>query len=112
MEGGNYFSAASIEAILFYQLKQIDPKRLEEVKSSSDKKNLNEWTLPSYIEAAEKLKLISKDIYHIALVVKDYRNLIHPGRVEKLKQECDRGTAHTGVGALYKLITSLQNKAS
>jgi hypothetical protein len=66
-----------------------------------------EWTLYHYIEAAAYLRLINPDTATAARLAKEFRNLIHPGRAQRLAQNCDRGTALSCVAGLELVVRDL-----
>ncbi|MCI1909012.1 MAG: hypothetical protein LKI99_04780 [Acetobacter fabarum] len=41
------------------------------------------------------------------LIAKDFRNLIHPGRAQRLGQVCDRATALTALAAVESIARDL-----
>ena len=51
------------------------------------------WDLAQYIEAAMILQLIKRETGDQAILAKGFRNLIHPGRAQRLATSCDKGTA-------------------
>ena len=73
----------------------------------SPSKPLNEWYLPQYIDVAEELNIIKSDTGTAARLAQNFRNLIHPGRVERLEQICDRGTAFATIAALEHVVRDL-----
>jgi hypothetical protein len=56
--------------------------------------------LPDYVEVAGELRIIKTDTVQQARLAKNFRNLIHPGRVIRLGQKCDRGTALSALAAV------------
>lgn len=68
---------------------------------------IEDWTLAPRIEAAKDQSLIKQDTYTQALLAKDFRNLIHPGRSIRLGQKCDKGTAFSTLAALEFIIRDL-----
>jgi hypothetical protein len=62
-------------------------------------RQLEKWTLASYIEVALALDVIDTETATQARLTKDFRNLIHPGRSQRLGQTCDRATALSAVAA-------------
>jgi hypothetical protein len=40
-------------------------------------------------------------------LAKDYHNLIHPGRAQRLAQVCNRGTALSAVAAVEHVVNGL-----
>jgi hypothetical protein len=69
--------------------------------------NIDNWTLQHFIEVAADLHLLAPDTYSAARLAQNFRNLIHPGRANRLAQTCDRGTAYSAVGALEHVIRDL-----
>jgi hypothetical protein len=69
--------------------------------------NPDEWVLHHYIEVAAHLGIIKPDTVTEARLAKDFRNLIHPGRAQRLGQSCDRGTALSCVAALEHVVRDL-----
>jgi hypothetical protein len=65
------------------------------------------WDLNQFIEVAAELALITDDTRTAALLAKDFRNLIHPGRAARLGQVCDRATALSAVAALEHVVRDL-----
>ena len=65
------------------------------------------WTLRPYIEVAAELKIITERTAIQARQAADYRNLIHPGRAQRLAQHCSRGTALAAVAALELVVSDL-----
>lgn len=104
-----------VEALLLWALQQRDSVEVQEtVKKLVTNKvlkdlggDLNQWHLSAYIEVAAELKVIGQATATQAKLAKDYRNLIHPGRVERLGQVCNRGTALTTVAALVQVVDDL-----
>lgn len=71
-----------------------------------------EWTLHSYIEVALELDEIKERTANVCREAKYYRNLIHPAVVERDREKCSRGKAHSTLGAVYSTIEDLQDKYS
>jgi len=67
--------------------------------------DLNRWDLHVFIEVATAGHIITGETATIARLAKDFRNMIHPGRAERMKQRCDRSTALTVVAAVERIIT-------
>lgn len=68
---------------------------------------LEEWHLHEYIEVAIQLGIIKKETAIQSRLAKDFRNLIHPGRAQRLGQESNRGTALSSVAALEHVVRDL-----
>jgi hypothetical protein len=69
--------------------------------------NLERWDLCEFNEVARNLGIIEDDTYTKANLAREYRNLIHPGRAQRLGQKCDRGTALSCVAALEHVVRDL-----
>src|SRR5262249_61069549 len=68
---------------------------------------LEERDLHYYTEMAASLALIKPETATQVRLVKDFRNLIHPGRAIRKKQKCDRGTALAASAGLEFVIRDL-----
>jgi hypothetical protein len=69
--------------------------------------DLEDWVLHHYIEVTAHLGVIKPDTAKEARLAKDFRNLIHPGRAQRIGQICDRGTALLSVAALDHIVRDL-----
>jgi hypothetical protein len=69
--------------------------------------NPEEWSLHHYVEVEAQLGIITPDTATETRLAKKFRNLIHPGRAQRLGQKCDRGTALAGVAALDHVVRDL-----
>lgn len=65
------------------------------------------WGLDAYIKVARALTLIKENTAKQATLAKDFRNLIHPGRSARVKEVCDRGTAHSALAAVEFIVRDL-----
>lgn len=68
---------------------------------------LDRWELHEYIEVAANLNIIKSQTAAQARLAKDFRNLIHPGRVQRLAQKCDRATAFSAVAGVEHVLRDL-----
>lgn len=104
-------AGASIEALLIWRLSK-EPKAEVAASATINKLNvpvsLDEWSLGPLVIVAAHLKVIDKETGTAALLAKDFRNLIHPGRARRTNQVCDRGTTYSAVGAMERVIADLQ----
>jgi hypothetical protein len=66
-----------------------------------------DWGLGDYIAVATPLNLIKSDTAKLASIAKNFRNLIHPGRAQRLGEVCDRGTALTALAAVECIVRDL-----
>ena len=53
------------------------------------KEDLLKMELGPAIEACKRAKVLTPNTAHLSLVVKDFRNLIHPGRIARLNERVD-----------------------
>jgi hypothetical protein len=65
------------------------------------------WNLKQFIEVASHLNAINPETKTAALLAKDFRNLIHPGRAARTGQQCNRATAMSTVASLEHLMNDL-----
>jgi hypothetical protein len=70
----------------------------------------DDWGLFEYVEIAADLKVIQEDTAKQVRLAKDYRNLIHPARVKRKGQTCNRSTAMTAIAALDRVTEDLSNR--
>jgi hypothetical protein len=115
-------SGSVIEALLLWALKArthvdlrvavdaVDSQRLFSPRKKPDIGELDRWDLVDYILVAKELKEIGEDAATIANKVRDFRNLIHPGRSVRLGQTCTKGTAQVAYGALEMVVENLATK--
>jgi hypothetical protein len=69
--------------------------------------NLERWDLHEFNEVAFNLGILKNDTHIKTDLAREYRNLIHPGRSQRLGQSCDRGTALSCVAALEHVVRDL-----
>lgn len=114
-------AGSTTEALLLWSLStKSDPEVQAAVatlmtNNMFDKKpgnNVDQWNLYQYIHVCQELNLISERTASQTLLAKDFRNLIHPGRANRLGQTCDRGTALTAVAGMENVIRDLKNAIS
>lgn len=105
-----------IEALLLWALKKHDQDErstavntlLKDRTLKSDPgENLDKWTLHTFVEVASDLKIIGENTTKQVRLAKGFRNLIHPGREQRLGQKCNRGTALSAVAAVEFVVSDL-----
>jgi hypothetical protein len=105
-----------VEALLLWALQPCRPEDIETaihalMENKTLLKNpgkvLDRWDLHDYIEVAAALNLINEETASQARLAKDFRNLIHPGRAVRLRQECNRATALSAVAAVEHVVRNL-----
>jgi hypothetical protein len=65
------------------------------------------WEFRELIDMSEALKVIGANTATHARLAKDFRNLIHPGKAIRTKEQCSRGTALSAVAALERVVGDL-----
>lgn len=108
-------AGATIEALLYWRLKEPSTDAAEVNNAVNALTGIRKrpfsqidyWDLDQFIEVAAHLDLLQPDTSGAARLAKNFRNLIHPGRADRLDQTCDRPTAYTAVGALGHVIRDL-----
>lgn len=118
-------AGAVIEALLLWTLTQ--PAHAAAVNNSTAGKKLlakgtKNWgctapdpvgaleygSLGTHLDLAKELTgILEPDTLRQADVARNFRDLIHPGRSQRLAQKCDRGTALAAVGALEHVVRDL-----
>jgi hypothetical protein len=105
-----------IEALLHWSLQQRSPVDItnattallaaKELKRPPDP-NLDRWDLHEFTEVCANLAIIKADTHTETRLARQFRNLIHPGRAQRIGQKCDRGTALSSVAALDHVVRDL-----
>jgi hypothetical protein len=99
-----------VEALLLWALVQPGQVTISAAAAKLGLKvspNLEDWVLHQYIEVAAELKLITAETATQCRLAKDFRNLIHPGRAQRLAQVCNRGTALSAMAAVEHVVNDL-----
>lgn len=66
-----------------------------------------DWSLHHYVEVEAQLGVLKADAAAEVRLARRFRNLIHPGRAQRLGQKYDRGTAFSSVAALVHVVRDL-----
>jgi len=118
-KGATVLAGAAVEALLLWVLQDThgkQPSLLEagvagaiasEALKKPPKGTLEEWDLYEYTEVATHAGFIKKDTASLVRQVRGFRNLIHPGRAQRLAQRCDRGTALAALAAVEFVVRDL-----
>ena len=69
--------------------------------------NLERWDLHEYTEVSKDLGIIKDDTAKQTRLAREFRNLIHPGRAQRLGQKCDRATALSAVAGAEHVVRDL-----
>ena len=115
-KGATVLAGSAIEALLLWDLQNrrqatfpaavsalVVNKTFDKPPSSDPE----EWNLHHYVEVEAHLGIISPDTATETRLAKKFRNLIHPGRAQRLGQKYDRGTALSSVAALDHVVRDL-----
>jgi hypothetical protein len=86
-------AGSAIEALLLWSLQSAGHTNPIKGMKTGAKGPPENWTLAQYIEATELLRLIKPETAQQCSQARDFRNLIHPGKGQRLSAACDRGTA-------------------
>lgn len=103
-------SGSIIEAILLDSLKSERIKAENEYsKIFKNNKKLNEFNLNELIVVSEKLGLLIPRIAKLCDSLRDYRNLIHPGKEMRLSGiNVSKSVAEIGKNAVFHLLETLK----
>jgi hypothetical protein len=99
-----------IEALLLWKIEQQNPAACSSAVAALGRKldsDPQKWVLADYIDVTEHMNLIKPNTVTLCRVAKNFRNLIHPGRAQRLNQPCNRGTAMAAVSALEHVLQDL-----
>lgn len=100
-----------LETLLFSALRERPQEDV--AKAASDRKlklsvdRIDRWYLSEFIDTAEELGLIGKESATQSRLANEFRNLIHPGRVQRLKDKCSRATTLSAISAVERAIEDL-----
>lgn len=97
--GATKFGGSALESLLLWALDKSGTK--------PGKKPFNELHLPELIDAARDAKLIGAEAAQLARFAKDARNLIHPGRAERLGVSCSKASSLKAMAAIYTVAEEI-----
>lgn len=115
-KGATVLAGSVVEALLLWALQARNPSdikntvealRQSEPSFRDPGETLERWDMYSLIEVAAKLQAISANTASQCRLAKDFRNLIHPGRAQRLGEVCDRGTALSAMAAVEFVVRDL-----
>jgi hypothetical protein len=104
-----------IEALLLDALSADEPKakaasKAPKLKGGSQAKPLPDWNLGELIDVASELRIIETDTEQFSHGVRNYRNLIHPGKETQSKQRVAGEEADIGEKVLEIVIRELRQE--
>ncbi len=102
-----------MEALLLWALEKTTRPVVDAAFSAVNRpipstKPFVEWMLGHYIEAAEVAGLIDQDTASQARLAQNFRNLIHPGKAIRRREQCDRGTALGALAGMERVASKLK----
>jgi hypothetical protein len=119
-KGATVLAGAATEALLLWAIQEEERKSAGAILSAISKlkaagtlkplpkaADIERWRLIDLIEVAREMRLIEEDTAQQAGLGKNFRNLIHPGRVARLGQSCGRGTALAALAAVELVVRDL-----
>lgn len=115
-KGATVLAGSAIEAILLWDLQNrraanvagaVGALVANHTFTPAPPAMLENWSLHHYTEVEAHLGIIAAQTAIEVRLAKDFRNLIHPGRAQRLGQKCDRGTALSSVAALDHVVRDL-----
>jgi hypothetical protein len=95
-------AGATAEALLLWAIKNASVPSPDRPKGPPE-----EWDLSNYIKVASTVGLISSSTKQQLVLAQGFRNLIHPGRAQRLGQVCDKGTALAALAAVERVVHDL-----
>ena len=100
-----------IEALLMLKIKAqgIAKYDISEISKSSkaSKYPLIEMGLNELLFVAEKLNIIAKNSFHLGHYIRDYRNVVHPAKEIRMKEEISHSNVLTMWSVLKRIIEEL-----
>lgn len=108
-----FLSGGTLEGLLAFALKRREAEAVEEYnKKNRTSRPLTEWALNDLVDVALKLKLIGEGSAKAAQAVRDFRNLIHPGKLLRRSRPRWDALATMGLAAVAEVSRSLSGRMS
>jgi len=119
-------AGAVVEALLLWALEQRTEAELTtaiqtlggkiRTQNPDNKANLKQQLpyqdLSWFTEVAKALDVITKETPIQINLARNFRNLIHPGRVKREERQCTRGTALSTLAAVHRVIEEFEARRS
>jgi len=106
-------AGAVVEVLLLWRIKAAPTDTLKtgitkhdaEVPSRKlDARDPEKWDLTDLIDVATRLKIIGDHVREACDLCREFRNLIHPGRVLRTGADASKGTALAALAAMQALL--------
>jgi len=116
-KGATILAGSAIEAVLLWDLQNRRAAKIptaiaalvaNHTLTTAPPTKLEDWGLHHYTEVAAHLGIITAETAIEVRLAKNFRNLIQPGRSQRLGQKCDRGTALSSVAVLEHVVRDLK----
>lgn len=104
---GGLIEGLLLDALLQNETKAKSANRSAKLKGGLQAKPLEEWNLGELIDVAVELKIIDTDAQQFSHGVRNYRNLIHPGKEMRSNQKVAREEADISAKVLEIIIREL-----
>jgi hypothetical protein len=118
-KGATVLAGSEVEALLLWALREHESRHpgalaaaglalvQAGVLGAAPHADPAQWDLHQYIEVAAQLGKVTQDTAQLVRLSRRFRNLIHPGRAQRLAQKCDRATALGALAAVEAVTRDL-----
>ncbi len=107
---GGLIEAVLLDTLLTNEARARAAKKSPKVKGGGKAKPLLDWNLGELIDVALELRVIDTDIEKFSHAVRDYRNLIHPGKEIQSQQKVAEEEAAIAEKVLEIVIRELRER--
>jgi hypothetical protein len=108
-------SGSVTEALLLWAINKVKTARQSDIDKAIEKHNIkdkdyNKWVLAQYNDVAKELNIIKEGTHKSVDLLRQFRDLIHPGREIRKNAKCSKATAHSGIAAVELVIEDLTDQ--
>ncbi len=104
-------AGAVVEALLLWAIEEEGTAKWTPIATTQRIAGSPElWDLAKFTDVAFALGIIGTETKKQIDLARNFRNLIHPGRQQRLGMECDRATALSAEAALEHVVRDLTSK--
>lgn len=98
-----------IEALLMNKISEmgIDRYDIPGDGENKDRRRLREMTLNDLLLVAEKENILQKNSFHLGHYIRDYRNVVHPAKELRMKEEISHENVLTMWSVLKRILKEL-----